>query len=223
MLARPVTPPRECARVRLANAAITVPTLARRTDGEATVNTCVCVIMVERVTACQGRVCEPRATPVPRVKRGVLREPLEVDVNIPVCVSTVPTVSTTPGRVCVPPGTPAHTASENAGRIVTVQGVSSSASVGTEVNVILRVGCASVPQDGGDHRARNPVLKGSGERDVNAYATVSKKQVAMRSQASASVLQASLVTGVSSSALWVSTGKAAARSAAVGRLSRVTT
>lgn len=48
---------------------------------------------------------------------------------------------------------------QNAGRIVTVQGVSSSASVGTEVNVILRVGCASVPQDGGDHSARNPVLK----------------------------------------------------------------
>lgn len=86
--------------------------LVRRTDGATTVNTCVYVIMVGSVTACQGRVCVHLATTVQRVKTGVLLEPTEVDVNTHVCVSTAPTVNMTLGHVCVPQDTLAHTASE---------------------------------------------------------------------------------------------------------------
>ena len=48
---------------------------------------------------------------------------------------------------------------QDADQIAMGQDVSSSANVGTEVNVTLRVGHAGVPLDGGDHSARNPAAK----------------------------------------------------------------
>lgn len=82
------------------------------TDGAATVSTCVCVTMVEYVTAYQEHVCVPLATLVPPAKTDVQMEPSEVVANTPVCVSKVPAVSTTQGHVCVLQAILARIASE---------------------------------------------------------------------------------------------------------------
>ena len=103
------------------------------TDGAATVSTCVCVIMAGYVIACQGRVCVPRATQVPRVKTGVQMEPSEVDANTLVCVSTAPAVSTTQECVCVRQDTQDLTASEVRTKTITMADFIASQNTGIHI------------------------------------------------------------------------------------------